>query len=230
MEKSEGLQNLIQQKVRSPRSAAFAGILYSLLFSTSAILLGTGAIIDPAEIGTSWLEARSVEASVVLTLVSFAGISFLWFTGVIRDRLGGSEDKFFSTIFFGSGIILVVMMFIWAAAYGAIIGTYRVTAGFLNDLDVFVYASQFSNQIIGNYFLRMAAVYMLSIGSLWTRTRTMPRWLSILTFIVAVLFLVLAGQLRWIRFIFPAWVLLVSVYVLILNYRHNQDVKGNTIT
>jgi hypothetical protein len=81
----------------------------------------------------------------------------------------------------------------------------------------------FMNQIIGNYFLRMAAVYMLSIGSLWTRTDAVPRWLTFLTFVVGLAFLLFAGILRWARFLFPAWVLLVSVYILVMNYRRGQD-------
>jgi L-asparagine transporter-like permease len=82
------------------------------------------------------------------------------------------------------------------------------------------------NQIIGNYFLRMAAVYMLSIGSLWTRTDAVPRWLTILTFIVGLAFLLFASILRWARFLFPAWVLLVSVYILVLNYRQTKAREG----
>jgi len=218
---------LVQRKVRSPRSAALAGILYSLLMITSMILLRTGAIVDPAEIGSDWLDARSAEAPVILVLIPFAGIAFLWFTGVMRDLLGDLEDKFFATVFLGSGIILVVMMFVWAAAYGAMFGTYQAVAGSLTDFDVFIYATAFTNEIIGNYFLRMAAVYMLSIGSLWTRTKAVSRWLSIVTYIVALAFLFFAGGLRWTRFIFPTWVLLVSIYILILNYRHTREDEGN---
>jgi hypothetical protein len=221
------LQKLVRREVRSPRSAALAGILFSLLMLTSMILLRTGAIVDPAEVDAEWLEAGSAAASVVLVLIPFAGIAFLWFTGVMRDLLGDREDKFFATVFLGSGIILVVMMFVWTAGYGAIFATYKSVASVLTDFDVFVYAITFTNQIMSNYFLRMAGVYMLSTGSLWTRTRAVPRWLSIITFIVAVSFLLFAGALRWARFIFPAWVLLVSVYILILNYRRTQENEGN---
>ena len=227
MTESESVQKLVRRQVRSPRSAALAGILFSLLIGASMILLRTGAIVDPAEIGPEWLQAGSAAASVVLVLVPFAGIAFLWFTGVMRDLLGDLEDKFFATVFLGSGIILVVMMYVWAAAYGAIFGTYQAVGDTLADFDIFVYATSFTNQIISNYFLRMAGVYMLSTASLWTRTSAVPRWLSIITFIVALSFLLFAGVLRWARFIFPAWVLLVSVYILILNYRYTQELEGN---
>ena len=72
----------------------------------------------------------------------------------------------------------------------------------------------------------MAAVYMLSIGSLWTRTKVVPRWMVIVTYVVGVGFLLFAGILREARFLFPAWVLVVSVYILILNYRYRIEQDG----
>ena len=227
MTSADGMESLVRREVRSPRSAAVAGILFSLLTGASMILLRRGAIVDPTEIDNEWLDAQLSVATVVLVLVPFAGIAFLWFTGVMRDLLGALEDKFFATVFFGSGIILVVMMFVWASAYGALFGTYLVVGDELNDFDIFIYATAFANEIMGGYMLRMASVYMLSIGSLWTRTKIVPRWLTIVTYIVAVPFLLFAGALRSARVLFPAWVLMVSVFILILNYRHNRDTEGD---
>jgi hypothetical protein len=190
MAEPQDVQTTVMRAARSPRSAAAAGILFSLLTATSMILLKTGAIVDLAEIDRDWLEASSPSVSAALFLIPFAGIAFLWFTGVMRDLLGELEDKFFATVFLGSGIILVVMMFVWAAAFGAMFGTYQNAAGTLRDFDVFIYATAFTNQIIGDYFLRMASVYMS-------------------------------------RFIFPAWVLLVSVYILFMNYRRSTVLGGD---
>lgn len=44
-----------------------------------------------------------------LGLVPFAGIAFLWFIGVLRDRVGVAEDRFFATVFLGSGLLFVGM-------------------------------------------------------------------------------------------------------------------------
>ena len=101
-----------------------------------------------------------------------------------------------------------------------------MAAHLLVDNDIVIFATVFMSQIIGNFFLRMAAVYMLPIGSLWTRTDVVPRWLTILTFVVGLAFLLFAGGLRWARFRFPAWVLLVSVHILLLNYRQTQEGEG----
>ncbi len=227
MNTAREVEKMVQREVKSPRSAAIAGILFSLLLGVSMFMLRTGALIDPSEINQEWLETQSSAAPVVTVLIPFAGIAFLWFTGVMRDLLGELEDKFFATVFLGSGIILVVMLFVWTSAYGAIFGTYQMLDGQVNDYDVFIYASTFSNQIMSSYFLRMASVYMLSIGSLWTRTKVAPRWLSLLTYAVAVPFLLFAGSLRSARFLFPAWILLVSIFILVLNFRRKRESNGD---
>jgi hypothetical protein len=225
---AENTQRMVRRQVRSPRSAAIAGIVFSLLTAASMILLGRSVTDNLSDITIDWLETWSGSASAVLFMVPFAGIAFLWFTGVIRDLVGDREDRFFSTVFFGSGIILVVMMYIWAAAVGAIFGTYAVASEYSVDFDVYVYGLAFMNQIIGNYFLRMAAVYMLSIASLWTRAAVVPRWLNIVTYIVALGFLLSAGIIRGVRFFFPAWVFLASVYILVVNYRRREGEEEKT--
>jgi hypothetical protein len=181
----------------------------------------------PQDITKDWLETYSDTASVALTLVPFAGIAFLWFTGVIRDRLGEHEDQLFATIFLSSGIITVVLFFVWAAIFGAIMSTTSLAAAGLADDDIYVFGFALMNRIIGNYALRMAGVYMMAIGTLWTRSGIMPRWLSIITYILALGFLLAAGWAREARFIFPVWVFLVSIYILVLNYRRTHERAGS---
>ena len=77
MTTATGMEKLVQREARSPRSAAVAGILFSLLIGASMILLRTGAVIDPTEIDAGWLAAQSSAADVVLVLIPFAGIAFL---------------------------------------------------------------------------------------------------------------------------------------------------------
>ena len=214
---------LTRPQLRSPRAAAIAGIVFSLLSITSMILIAGVVASAPDEINRDWLETSANTVSVALLFVPFAGIAFLWFTGVIRDWLGEREDKFFATVFLGSGLIFVGLLFVWSAAFGAIFGSYAVAAQRLADDSILIFGFTFMDEILGSYTLRMGGVYMLSIGSLFTRTRATPRWLSILTIIVALGFLLFAGHLREIRFLFPAWVFLVSIYILIMNYRHSHD-------
>jgi hypothetical protein len=222
----ESIEPLIRRQLRSPRAAAIAGILFSVLLMTSMILFRNIGTVAPADISKDWLARSANSASLALSLVPFAGIAFLWFTGVIRDWLGDREDKLFATVFLGSGLIFVVLLFIWAATLGAILGIHAAAATRLIDDDVYIFGATFMNEIIGNYTLRMAGVYMLSISSLWTRTGVMPRWLTIITTIVALGYLFFAGSVREARYIFPAWVFLISVYILVLNYRRTHNLEN----
>ena len=181
------------------------------------------AKIQPEDISRAWFENWSDTASLVVALVPFVGIAFLWFTGVVRDQLSYQEGRFFATLFFGSGIIHAVLLFIWSAIFGALMGTRNIVATGSTGSEVQVFSFLLMNEIIGNYALRVAGVYMLSIGGLWGRTGSMPRWLTVLTFVLALGFIFTANQFREARFIFPAWVLVVSIVVLVLNYRRKQE-------
>jgi hypothetical protein len=218
---------IIRQKIRSPRSAAIAGIIFSVLLFVGMLLTTRMTAARPEDIDRAWIERWSGTVSVVVTTMPFGGLALIWFTGVIRDRLGDLEDRFFSTVFLGSGIILVVLLFIWGATAGAMFGVATMTAELIVDDDIFIFGFSLMNEIIGNYALRMAGAYMLSIGTIWTRTGLMPRWLSVVTFLVALGFLLFANIVREARFLFPIWVLVVSVYILIQNYRISHEKAAN---
>ncbi len=213
----------IQQQLRSPPSAAVAGIIFSILLITSMILLTSTDL--PSNLTTEQLDTWIARTSFGLRLAPFIGIAFLWFTGVIRDLIGEREDQLFATVFFGSGIIFVMLLFIWAASFAAIIRAYQAvgTGNVLIEDNVFVFAFALMNEILGNYALRMAGVYMLSIGSLWTRTAVVPRWLTVFTYVVALGFVFFAGTVNGLRYIFPMWVLIVSIYTLVANYRRTHE-------
>jgi hypothetical protein len=212
---------IVRKELRSPRAAAIAGILFSILMITIMLLARGTTGVAPEEITRAWLEGRTDRVALILTLTPFTGITFLWFTGVIRDRLGHNEDRFFATVFLGSSITFVLLLFAWASVFGALMSA---VAQLGNDLYVFGFALM--GQIIGNYGLRMAGVFMLAIASLWHRTQHVPRWLSIITYVLALSFLVTGTRIREARFIFPAWVLVVSLRILILTYRGERDELG----
>ena len=121
----------LQKSVRSPRSAALSGILFSGLLIASMLLITGITKVPLAEISTDWLETKASSVSLALSLVPFAGIAFFWFMGVIRDHIGDQEDRFFATVFLGSGISFVVLIFIWAATAGAVFGSFSLAADLL---------------------------------------------------------------------------------------------------
>ena len=207
----------IRKRVRSPRSAALAGIIFSVLLVASMLLISGLAQSSPTEVDREWLESRINSTTLALGLIPFAGIAFFWFTGVIRDHIGDREDRFFATVFLGSGISFVVLLFVWAAVIGAVFGTFSLASNLVSDNDIYIFGFMFMNEILGNYLLRIAGVYMLSIATIWTRGEVVPRWLTIITYVVALAYLFFASVVREARFIFPGWVFLTSIYILITN-------------
>jgi len=108
--------------LRTPRAAAVAGIIFSVLLTAALVLLRVSVPAHPAVPGL-WLtdSHHRAEVAIALNLVPFAGIAFLWFIGVLRDRIGEREDRFFATVFLGSGLLFVAMIFVAAAIAGGLI-------------------------------------------------------------------------------------------------------------
>jgi len=111
---------LIRQRMRTPRAAAIAGIIFSLLFISSLLLMWISIPANPLGPATAVVNHMKT-VSFSLNLMPFAGIAFLWFIAVVRDRLGELEDRFFATAFLGSGLLFIAMIFHAAAAAGGII-------------------------------------------------------------------------------------------------------------
>jgi hypothetical protein len=128
--------NLIRARLKTPRAAAVAGVLFSVLLIMGLLLLRLSVPADPLEAG-AWLKINANTVALALNLVPFAGIAFLWFIGVLRDRLGELEDRFFATVFLGSGLLFLAMLFAAAAVAGGIILAYAARPSGLLDSATF---------------------------------------------------------------------------------------------
>ena len=215
----DGQLNLTTQKLKTPRAAALAGIVFAALFSSTVVLLRLSVPTDLADAGT-WIEESAGTVSLALSLLPFAGIAFLWFMGVVRDRMGHLEDQFFSTVFFGSGLLFLAMTFVSAALAGGALATYALAPSKFIDSGVYTLVRAVMFRITSVYAIRMAAVFMISLGTIWVRTRLMPRWLAILTYALALVLLFSIGTVPGIALIFPSWVFVVSAYILVTNLRN----------
>jgi len=151
-------------------------------------------------------------------LMPYAGIAFLWFIGVIRDRLGDLEDKFFATVFLGSGLVFIAMVFASSAIAGGILGAAQqldATSAF----EVTTFARAEMLEITNVYALRMAGVFMISLGTVWLRTVLMARWTVVFTYLLALALLLMIDLSLWVQLVFPAWTLLISSLILIRSSR-----------
>jgi len=212
---------LISPGLETPRSAAIAGIVFSVLMISGLLLIRLTVRANQLETGT-WLKTSSGTVALTLTLVPFAGIAFLWFIGVLRDRLGELEDRFFGTIFLGSGLLFIAMLFASAAVAGGIVIAYREKPAALLDSATFAFARAAGYEIMNLYAAKMAAVFMVSTSTVAIRTGLFARWIAFIGYAFA-LFLLLSGRyVEWVIMVFPLWVLLVGIYILIDTFTSPQ--------
>jgi hypothetical protein len=203
---------LVARRWRSRRSAAIAGILFAVLLLAALTMIR----IALAESSLQALEADAQRRSMIrlsLQLVPFAGIAFLWFIGVIRDQIGEVEDRLFSTVFLGSGLLFLAMVFIGAVNSTGLLAILPEPEP---SADLFIFGRSTAQTLISVYAMRMAAVFTISVSTLGLRTAGLPRWVSFFGYLVALTLLLAAGEHKWFQLLFPLWVLLVSVVILVV--------------
>jgi hypothetical protein len=211
---------LTRQALKTPRAAAVAGIIFAVLFTISITLIGLAIPGDLSGTNTAaWLQGNTTTLTLALTLVPFAGIAFLWFIGVVRDRLGKFEDQFFSTVFFGSGLLFLAMMFVSAAVAGGILSSYAIEPGTLTKSGALVFGRAIMYTITKVYAIRMAGVFMIALATIWMRTRVMPRLFVFLSYALALVLLVSSDLTVWLILVFPAWVFVISIFILVESLR-----------
>jgi MFS family permease len=219
---------ITKTRLTSPRAAAVAGILFSVLLITSLVLVRLSVPADPQDAGV-WLSPNGKNVSLALNLLPFAGIAFLWFIGVVRDRLGDREDRLFATVFLGSGLLFLAMLFASAAVAGGVISLFGTAPSLLIASGLYAFGRVVTYEIMNVYALKMAGVFMISTCSLSLRTGIFPRWMAFLGLALALFLMLSVGFFYWAPLVFPLWVLLISVYILLANLRRSKGEPVATV-
>jgi len=202
--------------LKTPKAAAIAGVVFSVLLITSQLLIWSSIPAIPSH---SALEVigHSNTVSLALNMLPFAGVAFLWFIAVVRDRLGELEDRFFATVFLGSGLLYLAMTFISGAMAGGLIRILQRTPEIVTQTGTYALARAQIYVAMNTYGLKMAGVFMFSTSTILVRTGVVRRWIPFLGFALAITLLLSVGTIQWIPFVFPAWVFLISADILIQN-------------
>jgi hypothetical protein len=200
--------------LRTPRAAAFAGIVFSVFLISALVLLRLSVPADSRTAGT-WLtdSGRRTAVTVALNLIPFAGIAFLWFIGVLRDRIGQREDRFFATVFLGSGLLFVAMLFAAAAMAGGLFAEASQTSSPPGP-DILGFGRSVTSLLLNVYSMRMAAVFTLTTVTIARHTKIVSRWLTAAGIVTALVLLVGIGLSAWVELLFPTWILALSIDIL----------------
>jgi hypothetical protein len=204
-------------RLETPRAAGIAGLAFAALFVASLVLLHD----QPAH-GSTAAEIRDFylgkeAAGVVLVgvyLVPFSGIAFLWFIATIRNLIGEREDRFFSTVFLGSGLLFVAMLFVAAGVGGAMLTAVKFRDEPVPSAETVVTIRSLAFGFLFVYAMRMAAVFMIVASTIGMRLGVFPRWLVAAGYIAALVLVLNVSYSGALVLVFPAWVAAVSVVIL----------------
>jgi MFS family permease len=205
--------------LRTPRAAAVAGIVFSILLVIIFWVFRSAVPADPLDPG-AWLVDDSRSVALALNLIPFAGIAFLWFIGVLRDRLGPKEDRFFATVFMGSGLLFLATLFVAATIVGALLliaPSIEMTG--TTTAPTFRFGRAAAYILINVYAIKMAGVFMISTSTVVIYTGIAPRWMAGIGYALAALVLLGSFYVSWSIMVLPVWVLLISLHILVDNLR-----------
>jgi hypothetical protein len=196
------------RQLRAPWAASVAGLLFSVMFTAALVLVRS-------EVNGGTAAGQST-AMVIggLYLAPFAGIMFLWFVAVIRDQIGEREDRFFATVFFGSGLLFVGLLFTTAA----VVSTPTTLVQFLGEEPLSAESMSLLRGL--GYTLlfalatRAAAVFMLATATIGIKSGVFPRWFALIGALLGLVLLVAVSFYDWLILVLPGWVALVSLFIL----------------
>jgi hypothetical protein len=213
-----------RQALAAPRAAGVAGVIFSVLLIVGLGLIRLSVPADPDEPGT-WVadSDRRTTVRLALNLFPFAGIAFLWFMGVLRNRLGAREDQFLATVFLGSGLLFVVILFCAVAVAAGLLAAVAEGHIRLSDGEAYYFARRTVYTLLNIFAFKMAAVFMFTTGTIGLRTAFLPRWVALVGYACALLLLLVITSWPWIGLLFPLWVLLVSAVVLTTEFRRRRE-------
>jgi len=202
------------RQLTTPRAAALAGVLFALLFGATLILI---RVEMPEGVGDTaeWLNSQRGGILTATKLMPFAGITFLWFIAVVRDGFGRFEDRFFASVFLGSGLLFLAMMFVSTAVAAALVASNTGVTDPAAHAEVIAFGKMIVVSTSKTFAIRMAAVFMISLATIWLKTGLMPRWLVIISYLVALALLIASDVSMWLTLAFPVWVLVVSGLILL---------------
>ena len=209
----------IVRRGSSIESAAVAGIVYAVASSVALLI-----VVDfpQPDLPDAELEAWFADGGnrwrllAALNLGTLAAIAFLWFVGVLRNRIGDREDRFFGTVFYGSAIMHAVFWILALVALASIPAAIE-----LSDVAVRVDSAAvgatggFAGALLFIAGPKIQALFVISTSTIFLRTSAAPRWLALVGYAFGVALFVVPVVARPVGLGFPIWVLVASVTVLV---------------
>ena len=145
--------------------------------------------------------------------------------GVLRNRIGLLEDRLFATVFLGSGLLFVAMLFAAVSIARGLLDTFA--AGLPGQNETYRFGRGITYTLMNTFGTRMAAVFMFATSSIGISTGVLARWVSFVGFALGLVLLLVITEFAWIALVFPLWVLLVSTYILASDFHRERELSAS---
>ena len=195
-----------------------------MLLSLSVYLLGRQPGVRSSSEDLTWYADTGNRFTVLvgLNLAALGVVAFLWFMAVVRRRLGEREDQLFATVFLSSGIAFGLLTLTAAVCAAAPTLVAHFGDGASLDESTIALAHGLWFGIWGVGASRMAGVFMAATSTVGMRFDALPNWLSRLGFVLGALLGLTGAFAGPLDFLFPAWLVAVSVTLLFTRRRRRE--------
>jgi hypothetical protein len=201
--------------------AGWSGIVFAGLLVAGLVLvdripkLGDSDAVYKAFYGGGGVDTLTVLG---LYIVPFAGIACLWHMIATRTllqvRRPESQAEVRPWLHLAASVIFVCLLFAGAAAVGAVALLTRFSTAPLPGPDVARALSSLGYALVFVYGVRAAGMYLLTTRLMRT-AGLLPRPLVLLSYLVAAFLLLSVTFHPAILLVFPGWVLMVSIVLLV---------------
>ena len=202
------------------RSTGLLGVTFAVLLAVGMILLNRTPKLSASDADYTAFYGgggQTVLITVGLYLVPFAGIAFLWHMTAVR-LLVRALTPAPSAIPYGlqivSGGLFVALLFSGSAAAGAVALLQDLGDGPVPGPDVGRSLSGVGYALVFVYAVRMAGMYAITTTTLLQHAGLLPRWVALLSYLMAAAMLVTTTLHPALLLVFPGWVALAGLIVL----------------
>jgi hypothetical protein len=160
-----------------------------------------------------------------LYLMPFAGIAFIWFVVALRMWISGTHRRanvLLSNVQLLSGIAYIILLFVAAGSLSATAAVIHSAGGNADPLFAILLPS-FGDTIVAVFATRMAAMFVITTTSIARSADVLPRWFVWLSYALGIVLLLSSSISRLLVLAFPAWLLVLSVLLLMRARRIPAD-------
>jgi hypothetical protein len=195
---------------------AATGLVFAVLYVVSLQLLGDEPPLaaDAGEVERWFADsARLAKTRLGVNLAPLSIIALIWFMAVFRRRLGTAEDKLFSTVFVGSGVVFSALFLCGVAAVGA--GALMVEyTGVAPAVPTWQLVRALGRALLAAQAAKLATLFTISMATVGLRSGAFMKVTAILGYALGATMLIGALLRETVPYLLPAWIAIASLDLL----------------